>query len=454
MNNRLIPFILILVLSGVCPGQTRQENRPGRITHPPPDAVFPERLSAPVIKQNRLDRSWAENRLIVKFRSGADAVRIGCFLSQNGVSISRSIPRLGVTELILPEGTTVPEMMGVFNRCPDVEFVEPDYRTFICAQPNDTFFPYQYALSNTGQWIGPPGSVRGTIGADMGALDAWDETRGDPSVVVAVIDSGIDLTHPDLQDGILDGGWNFIDDNADVTDDNGHGTFITGVIAAGWNNGVGISGVAPGCRILPIKGIDAVGLGYASAMIHAIIWAMDQDVDIINLSVGAEGPSRALESALKYAYDHDVVVVASTGNRRGPVSYPAAYTDYCLAVSGTNFRDEFLTMSNYGPEVDVAAPGERVFGCLPTWSVPEDAFPYGFLTGTSIAAAHVSGLAALLRSLKPWLTAADVMKVIRFTADDVNRAVFPGRDDLIGYGRVHMGKALIPHRVIEKGENR
>ncbi|MCJ7682402.1 MAG: S8 family serine peptidase, partial [Candidatus Aminicenantes bacterium] len=162
--------------------------------------------------------------------------------------------------------------------------------------------------------------------------------------------------------------------------------------------------------------------------------------------------SRALESALKYAYDHDVVVVASTGNRSGPVSYPAAYTDYCLAVSATDFNDEFLIISNFGPEVDVAAPGRKIFGCLPTWSVPAEAFPYGFLTGTSVAAAHVSGLAALIRSLKPWLTVADVMDVIRFTADDVNRAVFPGRDDLIGYGRVHMGKALLPRRVYDKGD--
>ena len=390
--------------------------------------------------------------MIVKFRSGADPLRIGSFLIQNGVSIDRSLPRLGIAEVTIPEGTTVSEMMAVFNRSPDVEYAEPNYRTYICARPNDTFFPYQYALSNIGQWIGPPGTVQGTIGADIGALDAWDVTRGDPSVVVAVIDTGIDWAHPDLQNAVLSGGWNFINDSGDVTDDNGHGTFITGVIAADWNNGLGISGVAPDCRILPIKGIDSDGLGYASAMIHALIWATDQDVDIINLSVGAEGPSRALESALKYAHDHDVVVVASVGNWSGPVSYPAAYSDYCLAVSATNFDDEFFSISNFGPEVDVAAPGKRIFGCFPTWYVPLETFPYGFLAGTSIAAAHVSGLAALIRSYKPWLTAVDVMNVIRFTADDINRAVFPGKDDLIGYGRIHMGKALLPHRVIKKGE--
>ena len=449
MNNRLIPPILLLLVIGGCPVQARQKNRLNNIVQLRNNAVFSERLSAPVQKQNRKAPAWAKNRLIVKFKSGADPLRIGTFLSLNGVSVDRSLSRLGIAEVILPDGTAVPEMMEVFNRSPEVEYAEPDYRTYICAQPNDTFFSYQYALSNTGQWIGAPGSIQGTIGADMGVLDAWDATRGDPSVVVAVIDTGIDRTHPDLQNSILSGGWNFINDSEDVTDDNGHGTFITGVIAADWNNGLGISGVAPDCRVLPIKGIDADGFGYASAMIHAIIWATDQDVDIINLSVGAEGPSRALESALKYAHDHDIVIVSSTGNRSGPVAYPASYTDFCLAVSATDFNDEFITLSNFGPEVDVAAPGERIFGCLPTWSVPVEAFPYGFLTGTSVSAAHVSGLAALIRSLKPWLTAAEVMNVIRFTADDINRAVFPGKDELIGYGRIHMGKALLLHRVIK-----
>ncbi|MCK4337906.1 MAG: S8 family serine peptidase, partial [Candidatus Aminicenantes bacterium] len=356
----------------------------------------------------------------------------------------KKIPVLDVYQLQIPKDLTVPEMLSVMRRNPDVEYAEPDYKTYICSRPDDTFFNYQYALLNTGQPIGPPGSITGKHGADIRATEGWDITVGDKSVVVAVVDTGIDRTHPDLQKNILTGGWNFIEDTDDVTDDNGHGTFISGVIAADTDNGIGISGVTWNCKILPIKGIDAQGEGYASAMIHAIIWATDQKVDIINMSVGADGPSRALKSALKYAFDHDIVIVSSSGNNHSDVAYPAAYDEYSLAVSATNYKDEFLDMSNRGPEIDVAAPGERIIGCVPEWILVDQAFPYEFWTGTSIAAAHVSGLAALIKSFKPWLTNTEIMNVIRYTADDVNSTEFSGKDNYIGYGRINIKKALVP----------
>jgi subtilisin family serine protease len=171
------------------------------------------------------------------------------------------------------------------------------------------------------------------------------------------------------------------------------------------------------------------------------------------MSLGGPAPNQLLENALKYAYDRDVVIVASTGNDGGAVIYPAAYDDYCLAAAATDQDDERITFSNssedplrqwesnFGPEVDVAAPGMNILSCLP---VEPDEVPYGWASGTSMSAPHVAGLAALIKSLKPHLTAAEIMSVIRYSADDINSSIYPGKDDYIGYGRLNMEKALVP----------
>ncbi|MFQ6038324.1 MAG: S8 family serine peptidase, partial [Candidatus Aminicenantales bacterium] len=147
------------------------------------------------------------------------------------------------------------------------------------------------------------------------------------------------------------------------------------------------------------------------------------------------------------AFDKGLVCVASAGNESAAVLYPAAYEAYCLAVAATDYDDLRPTWSNFGPEVDVAAPGVRIVSCVPTWYWGEGSIPYGFLGGTSTAAPHVAGMAALIKSLKPWLEPEDIMDVIRFSADDVNAGEYPGKDEFIGYGRINMEKALIPIKI-------
>jgi len=161
-----------------------------------------------------------------------------------------------------------------------------------------------------------------------------------------------------------------------------------------------------------------------------------------------------LESAVKYAYDNDVVIAAAAGNDSSSVIYPAAYEAYCLAVAATDYDDMRTDWSNFGPEVDIAAPGERIVGPVPTWYWGPDSLPYAFGEGTSASTAHVTGLAALIKSIKPWLTSSEVMNVIRYSADDVNSSEYPGEDEFIGYGRINMEKALVPIKITSSSQAR
>ncbi|TET74758.1 MAG: peptidase S8, partial [Candidatus Aminicenantes bacterium] len=251
---------------------------------------------------------------------------------------------------------------------------------------------------------------------------------------------------------ILSSGRDFVNDDLDATDDHGHGTHVAGIAAAESNNNEGIAGVAWNCKILPIKIVDEEGYGDYYSMIEGITYAADNGADVINLSVGGEFTAQTLEEALKYAYDKDIVIIAAVGNEGGAVLFPAAYDDYCLAVAATDYDDIRVDWSNFGPEVDVAAPGERIISLVPTWypftiwgdfELP----PYGYGFGTSLAAPHVSGFAALIKSIKPWLTAAEIMNIIRYSADDTNNEDYPGKDEFIGYGRINMEKALVPIKI-------
>jgi subtilisin family serine protease len=258
----------------------------------------------------------------------------------------------------------------------------------------------------------------------------------------------VDLLHPDIEGKIYSSGYDFINDDSDATDDHVHGTHVAGIAAAETNNSEGIAGVAWNCKILPVKILNDLGEGSYAEIIEGIIWAADNGADVINFSLGGDFPSVSLENALKYAYDKNIVIVAATGNDAGAVLYPAAYDDYCLAVAATDDNDSWWDWSNYGPEVDVAAPGVDIISLVPTWFPASqgwsDPRPYGVTSGTSMASPHIAGLAALIKSLKPHLTASQIMNVIRYSADDVNSADNFGRDDYIGYGRINMDKALVP----------
>jgi len=330
-----------------------------------------------------------------------------------------------------------------------VEYAVHNYIAYIAITPNDTLFKYQYALHNSSQEVGD-GGPHGKTRADIKAPSAWEETKGDEEVLIAVIDTGVDSEHPDIKNKIHSSGRDFANDDLDATDDNGHGTHVAGIAAAETNNNEGIAGVAWSCKILPVKVMDAEGSGYYDWIIDGIIWAADNGADVINLSLGGDEPAQSLEDAVKYVFEKNIVIAAAAGNDGVAVLYPAAYDDYCLAVAATDYNDSCADWSNFGSEVDVAAPGERVISLVPTWYWGPDSLPYAFGYGTSMSTPHVAGLAALIKSIKPWLNARDIMNVIFFSADDVNSADYPGKDEFIGYGRINMEKALVPIKITNK----
>lgn len=385
------------------------------------------------------------DQILVKFKPYVTdpVIRLACRAYQ--IDNVLKLP-LDLERWKLPPAKNLEEMVALLSLNPDVEYAEPDYKTIVHGIPDDPYFGYQYALFNHGQLIGEPGSPSGSWRADMKAIEGWRETTGNPSVTVAVIDTGVDFTHPDLRKNILPDGRDFVNDDFDPSDDHGHGTSICGVIAADTNNREGISGITWNCRILPIKGLSASGEGYTSWMIEAIVWAADRGVDIINLSVGTTAPTRALEEAIHYAKKKGILLVSSAGNHNGKVAYPAAYED-CMAVAGTDYLDVRAHFSNFGPEIDVAAPAKRIFVCIPTWIAGSTSMPYDFLSGTSVSCAYISGFAALIKSIKPWLSAEEIKDIICFSADDVNGSAHPGWDPYLGYGRANLEKALAPIRI-------
>jgi thermitase len=421
----------------------RQERRPDRRNDEPRiRPVGRVTLAAPS------GRRFADDKALVTFRAGFAAQSVGPTLKAYGARSIGSVPRAGFHVVAVPEGVSAAEFIAALNRNPDVASARPDPLVRISVRPNDKYFTDQYALSNSGQVLDDlPDRPQATAGADINATGAWDQTKGESGVIIAVLDTGVELSHPDIQNKIASPGRDFVGGSPDASDDHWHGTHVAGIAAAETNNELGIAGVGWNCAVLPGKIIAASGEGDYGALILAIYWAVDQGAGVINLSLGGEERDEDLLAALRYAYEHDVVVVAAAGNEAGPVLYPAAYDDYCLAVAATDYGDRRAEFSNVGPEIDVAAPGVDILSLYPTWDTPEGFAPYVYAGGTSMATPHVSGLAALLKSLKPWLTAGEIMNIIRYSADDVNATAYPGKDGELGYGRINAERALAPYEL-------
>jgi serine protease len=281
----------------------------------------------------------------------------------------------------LPEDTLDQEDEGLPARD-----VEPAHAGF----PNDPRFKDQWHLQQ------------------IHMLDTWKAAQGD-GVIVAVIDTGVAKV-PDLKETELVPGWNFVNDTPNAADDHGHGTHVAGTIAQSTHNGVGVAGVAFHAKIMPIKVLSARGSGSVSGIAEGIRWAADHGAKVINMSLGGPMSSSVLAKAVKYAHDKGVVVVCAAGNDgRGKVSYPAAYPG-AIAVAATQFDESTTFYSNWGKEIDIAAPGGNTRvdqngdgqpdGVLQNTIVPGDISrnDYLWFMGTSMASPHVAGVAALLVS--------------------------------------------------------
>ena len=292
-------------------------------------------------------------------------------------------------------------------------YVEPNLKFRTNLIPNDPYWPLQW---------GP---------AKIEADYAWNTTIGDPSVLVAVIDTGIDWNHPDLVDNYVPLGYDWVNMDSDPMDDHGHGTHCAGIIAATLNNDVGVAGLAQ-ISIAAEKALDAGGWGTEDDLASAIIHAVDQGADILSNSWSSYGESALIHEAVQYAYEHDVLIVAAAGNDAGSTElYPAAY-DEVIAVTATDQYDDPAWWTNFGDWVELAAPGVDIYSTV--WN---DGYTY--MSGTSMSTPHVAGVAALILSKFPNMTRDRARLQLRFTADDLGDSGF---DHYYGYGRVNARRAV------------
>jgi type VII secretion-associated serine protease mycosin len=292
-------------------------------------------------------------------------------------------------------------------------------------RPNDPLFNQQYALQK------------------INASGGWQYTSGRSNLIVAVIDTGVDPNHPDLK-GKLVNGYNFVDNNSDFTDKVGHGTFVASLIAAPANDKVGISGVAPGVKIMPLKVLNTRKDGSSVQIGRAIRYAVDNGAKVINVSLGSPVASRSIKSAVDYALSKNVVIVAASGNEgdeENYPSYPASFSGV-ISVGATTSKDEIAAFSTHNRAVSLSAPGVNIVGARSSQNQicrPYTSNNYCISSGTSFSAPYVAGAAALLLSINPDLTPAQVKSLLERTAQDLGTR---GRDDYFGYGRLNIGKAV------------
>ncbi|PLR95267.1 S8 family peptidase [Bacillus sp. T33-2] len=327
------------------------------------------------------------------------------------------VKRLNSTYIFRSESLDTPALLDYFNTRPNVEFAEAN---FILMQndikmPNDVYYREKY------QWNLP------AIETEKG----WNISRGNKRIEIAIVDTGVDLDHPDLKNRLVKG-YNVLENNSHPDDDNGHGTHVAGIIASETNNKEGIAGITWFNKIMPIKAMGAEGYGSTFDIARGLFWAVDHGADVINLSLGNYQRSEVLEEAIRYAYKHNVVLVAAAGNdNSSQPTYPASYPEV-LSVSALNFDGKRADFSNYGDYIDVAAPGVYI---------PSTYFKkqYAALSGTSMAAPHVAGLAGLILSANSELSNREVMKIIKNSAIDMGGR---GPDNDFGSGLIDVNNSL------------
>jgi len=364
---------------------------------------------------------FAPGRILVQLQPRS-ARQSNTFFAEQHLHVLREIRRLHVQVVAVPPGQELAWAKRL-RRLAVVSFAEPDYQVHILLMPNDPQFPQQWNMRQ--------------INAPAG----WDTQTGSHRVTIAIIDTGVDLTHPDLVGKIV-AGYDFVNDDNDPQDDNGHGTHVAGIAAAIGNNDVGVAGVDWTASVMPLKGLDKDGNGYDSDIADATRWAVDHGANIINMSFGSTSPSATLASAIAYAHYHGALIVAAAGNafdQGNDIEYPAAQP-YVMAVAATNNQNQHAYYSNTGNYVDIAAPGGNIAAQILSTIWRGTGLAYDIMYGTSMAAPHVAGLAALVMAQNPQLTVDQVAWAIESSATDLGQA---GRDDVFGYGQIDVAAALV-----------
>ncbi|MGI8838871.1 MAG: S8 family serine peptidase [Pyrinomonadaceae bacterium] len=362
--------------------------------------------------------AFKSNELLVRFRDGVTREHKDTLAVSFGLRNAKQLRgHSGVEKLQVADPN--PEFVASQLRLhPDIVFAEPNYLITKDQAPTDPSFSNQWALRNTGQY-------GGQFGSDTNATAAWQTTTGSSSVVVAVIDSGIDFAHSDLSDNQWTNatpgsnedlhGWDFVTDSNVILDEQGHGTAVAGIIAAKGNNGIGISGVAWQASLMSLRVLDSTGSGDVGAAVEAIDYAGDHGAAVINLSWGTPAASAALKDAIERSIRRGVIVVCSAGNNGQDVDaapyYPASFgLKDLIAVAATDSSDQLATWSDFGGRtVAIAAPGTNIL-------TTQKGGGYGLVNGTSASAPLVTGVIALIRSANPLINSHVVVRAVTDSA--------------------------------------
>ncbi|HET9482029.1 MAG TPA: S8 family serine peptidase, partial [Candidatus Polarisedimenticolia bacterium] len=387
--------------------------------------------------------------ILLKFQPGARGIERASVMAQLNARHLHTF-REGGEHWQLGPGRSVEQAIDTLSRNPNIEHVTPNYILTAEVVPNDPNLPQLYGMINTGQ-------TGGTNDADIDADQAWGVTTGSHSVVVGIIDTGVDYTHPDLAaniwtnpgeipgnmidddlNGFVDDihGYDFVNNDADPFDDNGHGTHCAGTIGAVGNNGIGVVGVNWNVSIMGLKFLSASGSGSTANAVRAVNYATQMGADLTSNSWGGGGASPDLQAAIAAAGLDEIPFVAAAGNNgtNNDTSphYPSNYNlPNVISVAASDHNDAPASFTNYGPTtVHIAAPGVNILSTQP-------GNRYQLLSGTSMATPHVAGVVALLKSRLPNIPAAQVRTALMIAADPVAPFGPGGSKPIISGGRLN-----------------
>jgi subtilisin family serine protease len=350
-------------------------------------------------------------RLIVQVHRDADPDMVNETLGLHGAALHHAISQIRTKVINVPEAA-IERIEKSLARSGLFTVVERDYIATSAATPNDPDFASEWHLSK------------------IQAAAAWDLTRG-AGITVAVLDSGVDPTHPDLISKLVPG-WNFVNSNSDTHDVLGHGTAVAGTIAAATNNSTGVAGVAWSSPIMPLVVLNSSNYANYSDVANAITYAADHGVRIINISLGGSSASATLQNAVDYAWSKGAVVFAAASNNGNSTLYYPAACNNVVAVSATTQTDTLTSFSNYGSWITLSAPGDVILTTV-------NGGGYGSWYGTSFASPVAAGVGALVLSKNPSLSPSSLVSILKQTADDLGS---PGFDQYFGWGRVNAYKAV------------
>ncbi|MHA7579469.1 S8 family peptidase [Paenibacillus vandeheii] len=349
----------------------------------------------------------APKQLLIKFKEGTTADEMHTLHKKAKCSVAETYEDLGWYRI--ESRKKMHRMLKHYKNHVLIEHAEPNYYLQSSFSPNDPFFPYQYNLQK------------------INAPAAWDISQSNRSVKIAIIDTGVQLNHPELAGKILPG-YDYVDYDNIPEDGNGHGTHVAGIAASITNNGVGIAGAAPLASIVPLRVLDNNGQGTTGNVGNGLVYAANNGIQVVNLSLGGPTGEAFLQAAVQYAWDRGAVIIAAAGNDN--TSYPIVPASYpnVIAVASTNPSDLKSNFSNYGSWVDMAAPGDSILSTYLGGS-------YAYLSGTSMAAPHVAGVAALLAAQGK--TNAQIRDALCFASDPVS-----GSGIYWTYGRLNAYQSL------------